>query len=353
MLPACSSLPVVIALVAAPPAPPSEGRTAPAEVESSEVRAAAKSEAEADAAAVKPPQAPAEAEAPVVDVAPLKDPERKVSLEPKPAEMPLPGRLTFDVDPIADGAIIGASLGFAFILDFINSTGEIRPQQISSEFDSSQLLAIDRPSLSRKPNSAAAGRANLGLFMAVGFAVADPILSGVREQSVQTGFVDAFMYAETMSLTFALTDIVKIAVRRPRPQAYAEAEEHRDDPTYSNSDTDSTLSFFSLHASMTASIGATATYLAFARSPRSARPWITLGLSTALSTLVSIERVRAGKHFPTDVIAGSLAGAAVGVVVPHLHRTDEIKQRRVWVGFNPASYFEGERRGVVQLSGSF
>jgi undecaprenyl-diphosphatase len=104
---------------------------------------------------------------------------------------------------------------------------------------------------------------------------------------------------------------------------------------------------------MTAEIGATATYLAFMRAPQTPRPWITLALATGLSTFVSVERVRAGKHFPTDVIAGSLAGAAVGVVVPHLHRTDDIKQRRVWVGFNPASDFKGEQRGILELSGSF
>jgi hypothetical protein len=40
------------------------------------------------------------------------------------------------------------------------------------------------------------------------------------------------------------------------------------------------------------------------------------------------ERVRAGEHFPTDVIAGSIAGAGIGLVVPHLHRTEDIKQRR-------------------------
>lgn len=341
MLPICCPVALITALVAPataqPPALPAS---------------------ESPATPVDPPEtapvAPAEPAArPAPEVAPPKDPERKVSLEPKPAAAPAPGRLTFDVDPIVDGSIIAASLGFAFVLDAINSTGEIRPQQIASDFDRSKLLSIDRASLSREPNSSAAARANIGLFAAVGFAVADPVLSGWRENSLQTGFVDAFMYAEAMSLTFALTDIVKIAVRRPRPQAYAEAEAHRGDETYSNSDTDSTLSFFSLHASMTASIGATATYLAFMRAPRTPRPWITLALATGLSTFVSVERVRAGKHFPTDVMAGSLAGAAVGLVVPHLHRTDDIKQRRVWVGFNPASDFKGERRGILELSGSF
>jgi membrane-associated phospholipid phosphatase len=348
--PLCCSLSLVLALNTPPSKRPPEAPT-PAPPPASQPEPAREVTAAAEGEPAAPEAPPAEPKPP--EVQPPKDPERRVSLDPKPAEPPPPGRMTFDVDPIADGSIIGASLGFAFILDAINSTGEIRPQQISVDFERSQLLSIDRSSLSRRPNDSAAARANLGLFLAVGFAVADPVLSGLREKNLQTGFVDAFMYAETMSLTFALTDIVKIAVRRPRPQAYAEAEEHRGELDYSNRDTDSSLSFFSLHASMTAAIGATATYLAFARAPRSPRPWITLGLAAGLSTFVSIERVRAGKHFPTDVIAGSLAGAAVGVVVPHLHRTDDIKQRRVWVGFNPASYFPGERRGVLQVSGTF
>lgn len=300
-----------------------------------------------------PPAAPPQPAAPTTEVQSPRAPERRGSLDPQPALPPPPGRLTFDVDPIADGAIIAVSLSFGFVVDAINSTGEIRPQQISPNFERNQLLAIDRSALSRQPNDSAAARANLGMFLGVGFAVADPILSGIREKSVQTGLADAFMYAESMSLTFALTDIIKVAVRRPRPLAYAEAEANRGNPDYSNSDTDSSLSFFSLHSSMTASIGATATYLAFARSPRTARPWLTLALATGLSTFVSVERVRAGKHFPTDVIAGSVAGAGVGIVVPHLHRTDDIKQRRVWVGFAPANGYEGEKGGTLRLSGTF
>lgn len=283
-------------------------------------------------------------------VDPPKDPSRKSSLDPTPALPPAAGRTTFDSDPVADGAIIAVSLGFAGMLDLINSTGEVRPQQISPNFQRSQLLGIDRGAISQTVDDKASGYSNIGLFAAGAFAVIDPILSGFRESSVQAGLVDGIMYAESFSVTFALTNMVKMAVRRPRPQAYIDAEAHKGDPTYSNADTDSSLSFFSGHASVTAAIGATATYLAFARSPRTARPWITLVLATALTSFVSVERVRAGAHFPTDVISGAIAGAGIGVIVPHLHRSEDIKQRRVWVGFSPAPRGDG---GTAMLTGLF
>ena len=68
---------------------------------------------------------------------------------------------------------------------------------------------------------------------------------------------------------------------------------------------------------------------------------------------MSVERVRAGAHFPTDVIAGAFAGAGIGVVVPHLHRTTDVQQRRVWVGFSPAVERQQARGGVLTLSGAF
>jgi undecaprenyl-diphosphatase len=104
---------------------------------------------------------------------------------------------------------------------------------------------------------------------------------------------------------------------------------------------------------MTGAIGATATYLAFARSPGTWRPWVTLTLATTVSTLVSVYRVRAGKHFPTDVIAGTFAGAGIGIVVPHLHRTEDVQQRRVWVGFAPEVQDDQTRGGSLTLTGTF
>jgi membrane-associated phospholipid phosphatase len=288
------------------------------------------------------------------EVVPPKDPARKSDLEPKVAEPRPAGRVTFDIDPVADIGVIAVSLGFAGVLELINSTGEIRPQPVSPNFNRSQLLGIDRGALSQTPDPNAGTYSTIGVGAAVAFSVIDPILSGFRESSVQTGLADGILYAESMALTFAATDMVKMAVRRPRPYAYLDAEAHKGDPNYAAA-TDSGVSFFSGHAAIAATIGATATYLAFARSPHTARPWITLIVAAGLSTFVSIERVRSGAHFPTDVIAGSVAGAGIGVVVPHLHRTEDIKQRRVWVGYTaaPSDGYQQAQGGLITASGFF
>jgi membrane-associated phospholipid phosphatase len=260
-----------------------------------------------------------------------------------------PVRSAFAIDPIADGAILVGSATFAALLNLIDATGEVLPQQISPTFDRTQLLAIDRWAITQAVDPHARMYSNLGLAAAVGYAVLDPIWSGVRERSVLAGLIDATIYAEAIAVTSAVTNLTKLAVRRPRPQAYIDAEASRGDPSYANADTDSALSFFSGHASLTASISATATYLAFVRSPDSPRPWITLGAGAALTTFVSVERVRGGAHFPTDVIAGSFAGATIGVLVAHLHRHEEARPQRVWIGFAP----ERSGGGCVQASGVF
>ena len=296
-----------------------------------------------------PPQAPPAAPAKDPEVKSTTDVQRQVSVEPKPA-LPPPATVSFESDPVSDGAIIIGTVAFAATLDLINSTGEIRPQQVPQDFNRSSLLGIDRIALSQTIDKNASTYSNIGLFTAVGFAVLDPILTGIREDSKQAGLVDGIIYAEALSLSYALTNLTKVAVRRPRPIAYADAEAHKSDPTYANTQTDSALSFYSGHSAITATVGATATYLAFARSRGGARPWITLIVASAVTGFTSFERVRAGKHFPTDVIAGTIAGAGVGVIVPHLHRSSDIKQRRVWVGYAPVPEGEG---GTVQLSGFF
>jgi undecaprenyl-diphosphatase len=253
-------------------------------------------------------------------------------------------------DPIADGAMLGIALGFAGLSTVILSTGEIRPQQISSTFTTSQLLGIDRTAITQTVDPNAGTISNIGLYAAIGYTVIDTIATGFREGSRQAALVDGIIYAETLAITAGVTNLAKVAVRRPRPTAYIAAAQHKNDPTYSNSDSDSSLSFFSGHAATVGAVTGVATYLAFTRSPSSIRPWLTLVGGTALTAFVGVERVRAGAHFPTDVIAGAMAGAGIGVLTAHLHREDTAKQRRVWIGFTPSGVGEG---GMGTVGGLF
>ncbi|MGA3121675.1 MAG: phosphatase PAP2 family protein [Polyangiaceae bacterium] len=240
----------------------------------------------------------------------------------------------FSLDPISDGVMTVTGFGFAGLLGLVLGTGEIKPPLPTASV--SQLLFFDRIAVTQTIDPHAATYSNIGLYTAIGFAVVDPVLSGFRD-GTDALLVDAFMYAESGSLALTLTDITKIAVRRPRPIDYKNCELTNGATTIpaSCNSTDLGLSFFSGHAAAVSAIGATATYLAFVRAPRSPRPWITLGIATALTAFVSYERVRAGEHFPSDVIAGSLAGAAVGLLVPHLHR-HRAEAPAVWVGVAPA-----------------
>jgi undecaprenyl-diphosphatase len=312
----------------------------------------------ASAAAAPIAPAPAAAATPDKPLAPVavdlqapSSTKRTETFEPKPVYTPptLNGS-RLQADPIADGAILGIAVGFAALSTVILSTGEIRPQQISSTFTSAQLLGIDRVAVTQTVDPNAKTLSNIGLYATLGYTLIDTIATGFREDSKQAALVDGIIYAEAIAITTGVTNLAKVAVRRPRPYAYIEAAAHKNDPTYSNSDSDSSLSFFSGHAATCGAVTGVATYLAFTRSPSSIRPWLTLVGGTALTAFVSVERVRAGDHFPTDVIAGAMAGAGIGVLTAHLHREDTAKQRRVWIGFTPSGVGEG---GMGTVGGLF
>jgi undecaprenyl-diphosphatase len=252
---------------------------------------------------------------------------------PKPANE-LQGGQHFELDPVTDSILITVGFGFAGLLGLVLSTGEIKPPPPG---DPASLLPIDRIAVTQRIDPNANTLSDIGLYTAIGFAVLDPVLSGLRDGWDAT-LVDALLYAQSISLSLSFTDVVKIAVRRPRPVDYINCP----NPTNTNmlapgcTSTDLGLSFFSGHAAIVSSIGATATYLAFARtSTRSPRPWLTLAVATALTSFVAVERVRSGNHFPTDVITGALSGAAIGTLIPHLHRHKN-EGLPIWVGVSPA-----------------
>jgi hypothetical protein len=123
------------------------------------------------------------------------------------------------------------------------------------------------------------------------------------------------MYAETMLLTYGITDMIKSGVKRDRPLVYNPLA-----PLSEKTAQKARLSFVSGHSSMSAaSCVFTATVLAQVTQNDRWDPLI-LGAGFGIPAVVAVLRVEGGKHYPTDVIAGYTLGALIGYAVPRLHR---------------------------------
>jgi membrane-associated phospholipid phosphatase len=226
----------------------------------------------------------------------------------------------FRFDPVADPALMGASGTIAFLSQLITGTGELSAQPPA--VDSRKLSVLDRPAIYSKEWKQAPLLGGIGVGAALGFAVVDSVITA-QDAGLREGLTDGGLYTEAVLLNIATANVVKLAVRRPRPRRYITDDQARG--------TDDALSFYSLHTALTASVTATGAYLAFTRAAEAntrrswAKGWVILGVGTALTGFVAYTRVRAHEHFPSDTMVGGIVGASIGVLVPHWHRRVPIR----------------------------
>lgn len=122
------------------------------------------------------------------------------------------------------------------------------------------------------------------------------------------------MAAETYLLTLGLTELTKNLARRTRPFTYNPAA-----PMSEKVSPDARRSFFSGHTSMSAAGCFFAAKVWSDFYPDSRWKPLVWGSAMALPALTAVFRVRAGKHFPTDVLVGYAVGALAGWLVPEVH----------------------------------
>ena len=128
------------------------------------------------------------------------------------------------------------------------------------------------------------------------------------------------VYAESLAVAGLLNGIAKYVVQRPRPHSYGISPEAT---AYTESrGADAYLSFFSGHATMAFTSAVAGSYLyAYGNNDTTSRA-ILWGVEMALASATATERVRAGKHFPSDVVVGAAVGTGVGLLVPRAHMSD-------------------------------
>ena len=135
------------------------------------------------------------------------------------------------------------------------------------------------------------------------------------------------MFLEGYLLNGGITSFAKGKTNRYRPFAYLNTEqiealtgEAREKFLEDIVDDDLEDSFFSGDASTTA-YGLTFFAKVFSDTyPDSKwKNWV-WGASLTGTALGAYFRAKSGKHFPTDVIVGSLVGGGIGYLIPHLHK---------------------------------
>lgn len=164
--------------------------------------------------------------------------------------------------------------------------------------------------------------------------LAMPSLFGFSKRMRKDAKSLALIYGETLFLTVGLTAITKKTVLRSRPFVY-----NPDVDINTKLEKNARYSFFSGHASMvSASSFFTAKVFNDYYPDSKWKPFV-WGAAATIPAITGYLRVRAGKHYPTDVITGYAVGAAFGILVPHIHKRKK-RNENVQLSVNPAGgYF--------------
>lgn len=154
-------------------------------------------------------------------------------------------------------------------------------------------------------------RASDYLLLSLGVA---PALALWADEGLVNMVNDLVVIYQSTLIAASLSGLSSISSGRGRPYVYGTSA-----PVETRASPDGALAFFSGHTSMAFAL-ATSTFWTFQRTHRSGPvPWLALGIGTAGATGVAVSRVMAGRHFPTDVMAGAVVGLGIGTLIPMMH----------------------------------
>ena len=228
-----------------------------------------------------------------------------------PADFPY--RLSVhDVTVSAAGAVM---LGSGALLSHLHEKKFTVP---AGEFDRNDLPPFDRPAAALWHPSFD----NAGDIASGGLLLAAPVAAGVQHFTARrwTNLLTiAVMYGEATLISFAASTWSKALVARYRPYVYNSDIPPETWQEITETD-DVRRSFFSRHTTLAFS---SSVFLSTVLADINGTGWPTRAAqvsSLAVATGIGVSRVVAGEHFPSDVLAGAAVGAAIGYLIPRLHR---------------------------------
>lgn len=153
------------------------------------------------------------------------------------------------------------------------------------------------------------------VLLGLGFAVS--VVGPTLNQQGHEPLLPLAIISESILVTSGLTNVAKQWVRRPRPYLYSS-----DGSIAMRRGREDFVSFWSGHTANTAAFTFSAACMIDRSSASNEVKTATWIGAAAVPMLMGYLRVRAGRHFPTDVLTGFVVGALVGTVVPYIHRAE-------------------------------
>ncbi len=243
-------------------------------------------------------------------------------VQAQPAPMP---DTDYDVDMTVDGLITGGATAALLLVRWIPvRDGPLWERQIFGAID-------DR--VKDNFSDSASWLSDLTLISSLAIPLVVTLPDGFSGGFDGDNARRTLLYGESLAINGLLSTITKYVVQRPRPYTYH--PDPRVKKFASEAGKDTRLSFYSGHASTAFAAAVAGSYLFAANSDdRDARAvmWFTeVMLATATANL----RVRAGRHFYSDIVLGAIVGSAIGFIVPALHEDEAGVLRpsgREWAG---------------------
>jgi membrane-associated phospholipid phosphatase len=147
----------------------------------------------------------------------------------------------------------------------------------------------------------------------------------------------ALLYWETLAMTGIYYTGTPMLVDRYRPFAYNTSV-----PIEKRTTGNAKNSFIGGHPAL---VGTCTFFMAKIYSdyhPESKAKWVFYTFAAAATTTTAILRYKAGRHFPSDLLVGTIMGPLTGILVPHFHKNKLLKNKNMTI-----MPFTGESHGLA------
>lgn len=216
----------------------------------------------------------------------------------------------YDLSWKTDGIINGIGIPASGILYYFETQNEkITPDEIAG-LTRNDVNILDRSATYNFSHSSAEASDYL-----VRITAAAPLLLFLDGKMKNDRLTYAVMFLENLMFSGVMANISKESIKRYRPFVY-----NPDIETSVKLAADNRRSFFSGH---TTTAFSSAVFLATVfneLNPNSQYKFYVWAGSILAASSVGYLRYSAGKHYPTDVLAGAIVGSALGYLIPYVHK---------------------------------